>query len=193
VTVRQAALSRARAEGSQAFRRGATSRRWGCPSASRSSGSRSTSQTPTWRNWRRRSTTWRTSADPHVLPTRGRPRLQLRLPAHETPEWRELFGPSSAPTGNGTDRCPLTGTSSGTSKLVRAEAPGRGFRGDLRVWLTPVSRWRARYRDWPHCGSSNTWTASRVPSEHGAAVRLASTDITWRRCTYGGRFSGQPG
>ncbi len=99
---------------------------------------------------------------------------------HETPEWRELFGPFNRPYRDRYRPVPFD------RNFVRhiegwyaQKHPDEDFAETFAVWLTPRSRWRQRYRDWPAIRKLRyvERTARRVgPTE--PKVRIASTDIT---------------
>src|SRR3972149_1846986 len=69
---------------------------------------------------------------------------------YETAEWRELFGPFNRPYRERYRPVPFD------RNFVRhiegwyaQKHPDEDFAETFAVWLTPRSRWRARYRGWP--------------------------------------------
>ena len=99
---------------------------------------------------------------------------------YEAPEWRELFGPFNRPYRDRYRPVPFD------RHFVRhlegwyaQKHPDEDFAETFGVWLTPRSRWRARYRGWPalHKLRYVDRVARRVGDEE-PLVRLASTDIT---------------
>jgi len=99
---------------------------------------------------------------------------------HETPEWRELFGPFKRPYRDRYRPVPFD------RNFVRhiegwyaQKHPDEDFAETFAVWLTPVSRWRARYRDWPALRKLQyVDRVARAVRDTEPPVRLASTDIT---------------
>ncbi len=99
---------------------------------------------------------------------------------YETPEWRELFGPFHRPYRERYRPVPFD------RNFVRhlegwyaQKHPDEDFAETFAVWLTPGSRWRARYRNWP--AMAKLRYVDRVAHFLGKtepSVRLASTDIT---------------
>ncbi len=99
---------------------------------------------------------------------------------YQTPEWRELFGPFNRPYRERYRPAPFD------KSFVRhiegwyaQKHPDEDFAETFAVWLTPGSRWRARYRGWP--AMRKLRYVDRVARAVGATeppVRLASTDIT---------------
>ncbi|MBI2468934.1 MAG: putative zinc-binding metallopeptidase [Candidatus Rokubacteria bacterium] len=99
---------------------------------------------------------------------------------HETPEWRELFGPFNRPYRERYRPVPFD------RHFVRhlegwyaQKHPDEDFAETFAVWLTRGSRWRARYRGWPAMRKLQ-YVDRRARALGGAEpeVRLASTDIT---------------
>ncbi len=98
----------------------------------------------------------------------------------ERPEWEELFGRFSRPYRERYRPVPFD------RNFVRhiegwyaQKHPDDDFAETFAVWLTPGSRWRARYRDWPAIRKLRY--VDRVAHALGNTeplVRLASTDIT---------------
>ena len=99
---------------------------------------------------------------------------------YETPEWRELFGPFRRPYRDRYRPVPFD------RNFVRhiegwyaQKHPDEDFAETFAVWLTPGSRWRARYRGWP--AMRKLRYVDRMVHTLGGTepqVRLASTDIT---------------
>jgi hypothetical protein len=99
---------------------------------------------------------------------------------HETPEWRELFGPFHRPYRDRYRPVPFD------RNFVRhiegwyaQKHPDEDFAETFAVWLTPASRWRTRYRDWPALRKLKyVDRVTRAVRGTEPLVRLASTDIT---------------
>jgi hypothetical protein len=99
---------------------------------------------------------------------------------HETPEWRELFGPFTRPYRDRYRPVPFD------RNFVRhiegwyaQKHPDEDFAETFAVWLTPKSRWRTRYRDWPALRKLQyVDRVARAVRDVEPPVRLASTDIT---------------
>jgi Putative zinc-binding metallo-peptidase len=99
---------------------------------------------------------------------------------HETPEWRELFGPFNRPYRDRYRPVPFD------RNFVRhiegwyaQKHPDEDFAETFAVWLTPKSRWRTRYRDWPALRKLRyVHRIARAVGDTEPPVRLASTDIT---------------
>ncbi len=99
---------------------------------------------------------------------------------HETPEWRELFGPYNRPYRDRYRPVPFD------RNFVRhiegwyaQKHPDEDFAETFAVWLTPRARWRVRYRGWP--AMRKLRYVDRMAHTFGETepfVRLASTDIT---------------
>ncbi len=99
---------------------------------------------------------------------------------YQTPEWRELFGPFNRPYRERYRPAPFD------RNFVRhiegwyaQKHPDEDFAETFAVWLTPGSRWRARYRGWP--AMRKLRYVDRMARAVGGTeppVRLASTDIT---------------
>ena len=99
---------------------------------------------------------------------------------YEAPEWRDVFGPFNRPYRDRYRPVPFD------RHFVRhmegwyaQKHPDEDFAETFAVWLTPGSRWRARYRGWPALRKLRY--VDRVARRFGDAeplVRLASTDIT---------------
>jgi hypothetical protein len=99
---------------------------------------------------------------------------------YETPEWRELFGPFNRPYRERYRPAPFD------RNFVRhiegwyaQKHPDEDFAETFAVWLTPGSRWRERYHDWPVMAKLRY--VHRMARDCGGLeplVRLASTDIT---------------
>ncbi|MGH7278818.1 MAG: putative zinc-binding metallopeptidase [Candidatus Rokuibacteriota bacterium] len=99
---------------------------------------------------------------------------------YETPAWRDLFGPFNRPYRERYRPVPFD------RRFVRhmegwyaQKHPDEDFAETFAVWLTPRSRWRARYRGWPAMRKLRyvERTAHAVGGTE-PAVRLASADIT---------------
>jgi hypothetical protein len=99
---------------------------------------------------------------------------------YEAPEWRELFGPFNRPYRERYRPIPFD------RNFVRhmegwyaQKHPDEDFAETFAVWLTPGSKWRARYRGWPAMRKLRyvDRVAHRVGDQE-PLVRLASTDIT---------------
>ena len=99
---------------------------------------------------------------------------------YEAPEWRDVFGPFNRPYRDRYRPIPFD------RHFVRhmegwyaQKHPDEDFAETFAVWLTPGSRWRVRYRDWPALRKLRyiDRVARRVGDEE-PLVRLASTDIT---------------
>jgi hypothetical protein len=98
----------------------------------------------------------------------------------ETAEWRALFGPFNRPYRERYRPVPFD------RNYVRhiegwyaQKHPDEDFAETFAVWLTPGSRWRERYRDWPALVKLRY--VNRVARAVGGTeppVRLAATDIT---------------
>jgi len=99
---------------------------------------------------------------------------------HATPEWRELFGPFHRPYRDRYRPVPFD------RNFVRhiegwyaQKHPDEDFAETFAVWLTPTSRWRVRYRDWPALRKLKyVDRVARAVRGTEPLVRLASTDIT---------------
>jgi hypothetical protein len=99
---------------------------------------------------------------------------------HETPEWRQLFGPFNRPYRERYRPVPFD------RSFVRhiegwyaQKHPDEDFAETFAVWLTPRSRWRIRYRGWPAMRKLRyVDRTARAVGGREPAVRLASTDIT---------------
>jgi hypothetical protein len=99
---------------------------------------------------------------------------------YETPDWRELFGPFNRPYRDRYRPVPFD------RNFVRhiegwyaQKHPDEDFAETFAVWLTPESRWRARYRDWPALRKLRyVDRMARAVRDTEPLVRLASTDIT---------------
>ena len=99
---------------------------------------------------------------------------------HETPEWRELFGPFNRPYRDRYRPVPFD------RHFVRhiegwyaQKHPDEDFAETFAVWLTPGSRWRVRYRGWPALRKLRyVDRVARAVGDTEPPVRLASTDIT---------------
>ena len=99
---------------------------------------------------------------------------------YATAEWRELFGPFNRPYREHYRPVPFD------RRFVRhiegwyaQKHPDEDFAETFAVWLTPRSRWRARYRGWP--AMRKLRYVDRMARALGGTeppVRLASTDIT---------------
>ncbi len=99
---------------------------------------------------------------------------------HETPQWRELFGPYHRPYRDRYRPVPFD------RRFVRhiegwyaQKHPDEDFAETFAVWLTPGSRWRRRYREWP--ALRKLQYVDRVARDVGGRepfTRIASTDIT---------------
>jgi Putative zinc-binding metallo-peptidase len=99
---------------------------------------------------------------------------------HATPEWRETFGPFNRPYRDRYRPVPFD------RNFVRhmegwyaQKHPDEDFAETFAVWLSPGSRWRARYRGWPAMRKLRyvDRTAHAV-GDTEPHVRLASTDLT---------------
>jgi hypothetical protein len=101
-----------------------------------------------------------------------------RLP--QTPEWRETFGPFNRPYRDRYRPVPFDRSFVRHMEGWYAQKhPDEDFAETFAVWLTPRSRWRARYRGWP--AMRKLRYVDRVARAVGGtepAVRLASTDLT---------------
>jgi GNAT superfamily N-acetyltransferase len=99
---------------------------------------------------------------------------------HETAQWRELFGPFNRPYRDRYRPVPFD------RSFVRhiegwyaQKHPDEDFAETFAVWLTPASRWRARYRGWPAMRKLRyVDRIARTAGRGEPLVRLASTDIT---------------
>jgi hypothetical protein len=99
---------------------------------------------------------------------------------YETAKWRELFGPFRRPYRERYRPVPFD------RRFVRhiegwyaQKHPDEDFAETFAVWLTPGSRWRARYRDWPALRKLRyVHRVARNLGDTEPPVRLASTDIT---------------
>ena len=99
---------------------------------------------------------------------------------HETPEWRELFGPFNRPYRERYRPVPFD------RSFVRhlegwyaQKHPDEDFAETFAVWLTPGSRWRLRYRGWPAIRKLRYMDRTvRLLGGTEPPVRLGSTDIT---------------
>ncbi|RPI10021.1 MAG: hypothetical protein EHM71_04585 [Zetaproteobacteria bacterium] len=99
---------------------------------------------------------------------------------HETPEWRELFGPFNRPYRDRYRPVPFD------RNFVRhvegwyaQKHPDEDFAETFAVWLTPGSRWRVRYRGWPALRKLRyVHRVARAVGGTEPPVRLASTDVT---------------
>ena len=99
---------------------------------------------------------------------------------YATPEWRELFGPFRRPYRDRYRPVPFD------RNYVRhiegwyaQKHPDEDFAETFAVWLTPKSRWRTRYRDWPALRKLQyVDRVARAVRDAEPSVRLASTDIT---------------
>jgi len=99
---------------------------------------------------------------------------------YETAEWRELFGPFNRPYRERYRPVPFD------RNFVRhiegwyaQKHPDEDFAETFAVWLTPRSRWRARYRGWPAMRKLRyVDRAAHALRDSEPPVRLASTDIT---------------
>ncbi|MGE5851492.1 MAG: hypothetical protein ACM362_15295 [Candidatus Methylomirabilota bacterium] len=99
---------------------------------------------------------------------------------YETPEWRELFGPFNRPYREKYRPVPFD------RSFVRhlegwyaQKHPDEDFAETFAVWLTPGSRWRVRYRNWPAIVKLRYMDrVARALGKTEPPVRLASTDIT---------------
>jgi hypothetical protein len=99
---------------------------------------------------------------------------------HQTPAWRELFGPFNRPYRERYRPVPFD------RNFVRhlegwyaQKHPDEDFAETFAVWLTPGSRWRQRYRGWPAMRKLRyVDRAARALGGTEPPVRLASTDIT---------------
>jgi hypothetical protein len=99
---------------------------------------------------------------------------------YEAPEWRERFGPFNRPYRDRYRPVPFD------RNFVRhmegwyaQKHPDEDFAETFAVWLTPGSRWRARYRGWPALRKLRyVDRIARRVGDHEPLVRLASTDIT---------------
>lgn len=99
---------------------------------------------------------------------------------HETPEWREMFGPYNRPYRDRYRPVPFD------HNFVRhiegwyaQKHPDEDFAETFAVWLTPKARWRTRYRDWPALRKLKyVDRVARAVRDTEPPVRLASTDIT---------------
>ncbi len=99
---------------------------------------------------------------------------------YETAEWRELFGPFNRPYRERYRPVPFD------RNFVRhiegwyaQKHPDEDFAETFAVWLTPDSRWRARYRDWPALRKLKyVDRVARGVRDTEPLVRLASTDVT---------------
>jgi len=99
---------------------------------------------------------------------------------YETPAWRELFGPFNRPYRDRYRPVPFD------RNFVRhiegwyaQKHPDEDFAETFAVWLTPESRWRVRYRDWPALRKLQyVDRVARAVRDTEPLVRLASTDIT---------------
>ncbi len=99
---------------------------------------------------------------------------------YERPEWAELFGPFRRPYRERYRPVPFD------RNFVRhiegwyaQKHPDDDFAETFAVWLTPRSRWRTRYRDWPVIRKLRyVDRVARALGNSEPPVRLASTDIT---------------
>jgi hypothetical protein len=99
---------------------------------------------------------------------------------YEIAEWRELFGPFNRPYRERYRPVPFD------RNFVRhiegwyaQKHPDEDFAETFAVWLTPRSRWRARYRGWPAMRKLRyVDRAVHALRDSEPPVRLASTDIT---------------
>jgi hypothetical protein len=99
---------------------------------------------------------------------------------YETPEWREQFGPFNRPYRDRYRPVPFD------RNYVRhiegwyaQKHPDEDFAETFAVWLTPESRWRRRYREWPALRKLRyVDRVARAVRDMEPPVRLASTDIT---------------
>ncbi len=99
---------------------------------------------------------------------------------YESTEWRELFGPFQRPYRDRYRPIPFD------RHFVRhiegwyaQKHPDDDFAETFAVWLTPGSRWRRRYRDWPAIRKLRyVDQVARRLGDTEPSVRLASTDIT---------------
>ncbi|MFQ5828457.1 MAG: putative zinc-binding metallopeptidase [Candidatus Methylomirabilia bacterium] len=99
---------------------------------------------------------------------------------YETAEWREIFGPFNRPYRERYRPVPFD------RNFVRhiegwyaQKHPDEDFAETFAVWLSPRSRWRARYRGWPAMRKLRyVGRVARVLGDSEPPVRLASTDIT---------------
>jgi hypothetical protein len=99
---------------------------------------------------------------------------------HETPEWRELFGPFNRPYRDRYRPVPFDrGFVRHIEGWYAQKHPDEDFAETFAVWLTPRSRWRARYRGWPALRKLRyADRMARALGDTEPPVRLASTDIT---------------
>jgi hypothetical protein len=99
---------------------------------------------------------------------------------YETPEWHELFGSFNRPYRDRYRPVPFD------RHFVRhiegwyaQKHPDEDFAETFAVWLTPGSRWRVRYRDWPAIRKLRyVHRMARALGDIEPTTRLASTDIT---------------
>ena len=99
---------------------------------------------------------------------------------YETAEWRDLFGPFNRPYRDRYRPVPFD------RSFVRhiegwyaQKHPDEDCAETFAVWLTPGSRWRARYRGWPALRKLRyVDRIARTLGRTEPPVRLASTDIT---------------
>ena len=99
---------------------------------------------------------------------------------HQTPEWKQLFGPFRRPYHDNYRPIPFS------RNFVRHLAgwyaqkhPDEDFAETFAVWLTPRSAWRKRYRGWG--AMAKLQYINRIARELGnldPVRRRASTDIT---------------
>jgi len=99
---------------------------------------------------------------------------------YETPEWRELFGPFHRPYRDRYRPVPFDRSYVRHLEGWYAQKhPDEDFAETFAVWLTPGSRWRARYRGWPAMRKLRYIDRmARTVGRTDPPVRLASTDIT---------------
>ncbi|MGH7369038.1 MAG: putative zinc-binding metallopeptidase [Candidatus Rokuibacteriota bacterium] len=99
---------------------------------------------------------------------------------HQTPEWREIFGPFNRPYRERYRPVPFD------RSFVRhlegwyaQKHPDEDFAETFAVWLTPRSQWRTRYKGWPAMRKLRyVDRVARTTGRTEPLVRLASTDIT---------------
>jgi hypothetical protein len=99
---------------------------------------------------------------------------------HETGEWRRRFGPFNRPYRERYRPVPFDRSFVRHMEGWYAQKhPDEDFAETFAVWLTPGSRWRARYRGWPAMRKLRyVDRVARAVGDREPAVRLASTDIT---------------
>jgi hypothetical protein len=99
---------------------------------------------------------------------------------HETPEWRDLFGPFNRPYRDHYRPVPFDRAFVRHMEGWYAQKhPDEDFAETFAVWLTPGSRWRVRYRGWPALMKLRyVDRVARSVKDLVPPVCIAATDIT---------------